>query len=62
MAFETNKMVIEINSMCSPQGYDCPTLDGLLDLCSILAGASEAAADAVASGKFDVAINWFVVY
>lgn len=39
-------------------GYDCPVFDGLLNYCSMYAGASIDAARKLCSGQADIAINW----
>lgn len=39
-------------------GYDCPVEEGLFEKCSLIAGASVQAAESLADGETDVAINW----
>ncbi|CAG2101602.1 unnamed protein product [Medioppia subpectinata] len=40
-------------------GYDCPPLPQLYDLMTHIAGSSISAADAIATKRCDIAINWF---
>ncbi|BET00655.1 Hypothetical protein NTJ_13473 [Nesidiocoris tenuis] len=58
----------EINSSYTPDddvalefglGYDCPPLDGVMDYCRTVAGATLTAAKALNTGDVNIAINWF---